>query len=230
MDLSEPRLISPLLDGYNMGGHISEHHGVRSYPAMPQSSDDKYIVKIISIPASQVKLQALLLTGAFSDEASAGAYFQELGQDILQEVKVLEKLSKMEGFLPFAGSQLVPMENGVGSEVYLLIPYRRSLARHLRRNNMTHLAAINLGLDMCASLAVCRQSGYLYADLKPENIFICNDHEFRIGDLGFLKLNALKFASIPERWISAYTAPEVVDAYSDLNTTMDTYAACLILY
>ena len=66
MELSETRLISPLLDDFHIGEAISEHHGVRCFPAMPESSDDKYIVKTISIPASQVQLQALLLTGAFS--------------------------------------------------------------------------------------------------------------------------------------------------------------------
>ena len=228
--MSEPQLISPMLDGFHMGDVINEHHGVRCYPAMPDSSDDKYIVKIISIPASQVQVQALLLAGAFSDKEAAAVYFRDLASDIMKEVKVLERLSKMEGFLPYTDAQMVTMEDGVGSQVYLLGPYRTSLAKYMRRTNMTHLAAINLGLDMCASLAVCRQAGYLYTDLRPENIFVCNDHEFRIGDIGFVKLDALKYASIPERCISAYTAPEIVDAYSDLNTTMDTYAAGLILY
>lgn len=230
MDLSEPKLISPLLDGYHMGDAISDHHGVRSYPAIHQDSDEKYIVKIISIPASQVKVQALLLTGAFSDEAAAGEYFHELAEDVLRETKVLERLSRMEGFLPFSGAQAAPMEKGVGWNVYLVSPYRPTLGRFLSRSNMTHLAAINLGLDMCASLAVCRQMGYLYVDLKPENVYICNDHEYRIGDLGFLKLDSLKYASMPERCISPYTPPEIVDAYSDLNTTMDTYGAGMILY
>ena len=72
MDLSEPKLISPLLDGFQMGDAISDRHGARCHPAMPQESDEKYIVKIISIPANQTKVQGLLLAGAFSDEASAG--------------------------------------------------------------------------------------------------------------------------------------------------------------
>ena len=230
MDLSEPKLISPLLDGFHMGDAISDRHGVRCFPAMPQDSDEKYIVKIISIPANQTKVQALLFAGAFSDEAAAGDYFRELADDVLRECNILEKLSRMEGFVPFAGSQKVPMEKGVGWNVYLLSPYHPTLARFLSRSNMTHLAAINLGLDMCASLAVCRQMGYLYANLKPENIYICHDHEYRIGDLGFLKLDSLKYASIPERYISACTPPEIVDAYSDLNTTLDTYGAGMILY
>lgn len=228
--MSEPKLISPLLDGFRIGEAISEHHGVRCFPAMPHSSDEKYIVKTVSIPASQVQLQALLLTGAFSDEAAAGEYFRELAEGIVQEVRLLDRLSRLEGFVPFTGCQTVPMEQGVGTDVYLLSPYRPTLARQLRQSNMTHLAAINLGLDLCASLAVCRQSGWLFVNLKPENIFVCHDREYRIGDLGFFKLDSLQYASLPQRCISPYTAPEIADAYSQLNTTLDIYAAGLILY
>jgi len=228
--LSEPKLISPLLDNFAMGEAISNHHGVRCYPAMKNDSDSRYIVKVISIPASQVQLQALLLTGAFQNEDSAKDYFYSLAKGVAAEKDTLDTLAKLEGFLPFDGCQIVPMENEVGYDVYLLSPYRRTLARAFRKDTLTHLAAVNLGLDICASLAVARQSGYLYSDLKPENIYICNDKEYRLGDLGFLRLDSLKYASLPDRFISPYTAPEVVDAYSDINPTLDIYAAGLVLY
>jgi len=228
--LSQPKLISPLLENYSMGEPISEHQGVSCYPAMPNGSDDKYIVKIISIPASQVQLKALLLAGAYPDEEGAAVYFRELAQGIEDEVKIIEQLSKLEGFLPFSGCQSVDMEQGTGSLVYLLSPYRPSLAAYLKRNNMTHLAAINLGLDLCASMALCRQSGYQYVNLKPENIFICHDREYRIGDIGFVRLDSLKYASLPSRYQSPYTAPEVQDAYSQLSDKLDIYAIGLILY
>ena len=68
--MSDRKLVSPLLDGFQMGSPISEHNGVRCCPAMRENSDDKYIVKIISIPSSQNQLDALLLTGAYPDSAS----------------------------------------------------------------------------------------------------------------------------------------------------------------
>jgi hypothetical protein len=65
MTLSEPKMISPLLDHFAVGGLISEHDGVCCYPAINKDTQEKYILKIVSIPASQIRLQALLTTGAY---------------------------------------------------------------------------------------------------------------------------------------------------------------------
>ncbi len=228
--MSEPKLISPLLDGYIMGPPMSNRHGTQCCPAMSQDGEKKYIVKIISIPASQVQLEALLLTGAYQSEEAALGYFKEIADNTVEEVLLLKKLASLEGFLPFDGWQIARAEGQPGYQVYLLSPYKRSLERHFRRHTMTHLNAVNLGLDLCASLAVCRRAGYLYVDLKPENIFISGDGEFRIGDLGFVPLASLKFASLDERYHSPYTAPEAADLFATLNDTVDTYAAGMILY
>lgn len=229
--MSEPKLVSPLLDGFVMGAPLSKHHGVCCCPAMKENSDDKYIVKIISVPASQSQLDALLLTGACKDAAAAMEYFKELSDGIVREAEALNKLSKLEGFLPYTDWQVVPMENNdLGYDVYLVSPYRLSLEKYMRRNLLTHLNAVNLGLDMCAALAICRNAGKLYVDLKPSNIFVSEDKEFRIGDLGFVELNSLKYTSLPSKYRSVYTAPEALDDMNTLNTTVDIYAAGLILY
>lgn len=228
--MSDIKLISPLLDQFQMGDPISSHDGVRCCPAMRKGTDERYIVKIISIPASQTQLDALLLTGAYSDVDSALNYFKELAGDIESEVLAMQKLARIEGFLPFEGCQVIPMEDGTGYQVYLLSTYQRTLEKHFAREPMTHLSAVNLGLDLCAALAVCRKSGFLYTDLKPSNIYVTEDKEYRIGDLGFARLDSLAYASLPNKYRSEYTAPELEDAFATLNTTVDIYAVGLILY
>ena len=229
--MSQPKLISPLLDGFVMGDPISDHDGVRCCPAMQTENESKYMVKIISVPASQDKLDALLLAGAFADKISALSYFRDLAQDVENEAAQLQRLSQLEGFLSYENWQVVPMEDGdIGFDVYLTNSYHPTLDRLMRRESLTHLGAVNLGLDLCAALSACRRSGYLFVNLKPSNVYICDDREYRIGDLGFIPLESLAFASLPQRYLSAYTAPEIADAYSALNSTMDVYAAGLILY
>lgn len=230
MGLSEPKLIRPLLDGFIIGEPISDHHGVCCCPAIRENTDERYIIKIISIPATQVQLDALLLTGACTDQGQALEYFKELSDGVIGEADILDKLSRMEGFLPYLGTQIQEMDNAIGYDVYLLNPYRRSLNKLMRAEPLTHLAAVNLGLDMCAALTACRRAGYLYVDLKPTNIFRSENHGYFIGDLGFISLSSLKYASLPEKYRSSYTAPEISDAMSTLNDTIDIYALGLTLY
>ena len=228
--MSEAKMISPMLDNFIMGGAMSEHHGVCCYPAIENETGDKYIVKVVSVPSSQSQLEALILTGAYSDRDAALNYFKEIADNVAQEVDILEKLSELEGFLPFKACQIETKESEDGYDVYLLSNYKRTLQKHFLRHSFTHLDALNLGLDLCAALSVCRRNGYLYIDLKPSNIYVTDQRLFRIGDLGFIRLDALKYASVPEKYMSVYTPPEVRDAFSALNTTMDIYAAGLILY
>ena len=98
--MSGSNLISPLLDGFVMGPPISSHHGIRCCPAMRHNSDSKYIVKIISVPASQSQLDALLLTGAYKDPGEAMDYFKALADEITAEADLLSRISAGEGFLP----------------------------------------------------------------------------------------------------------------------------------
>lgn len=229
--MSEQKCISPLLDGFTVGSPISDHDGVRSCPAIKDNTEKKYILKIISVPASQVQMDALLLAGAYKDPADAMDYYKEISEDIVREAELLKKLSKLEGFLPYDGWQIEPItRRRLGYEVYLISSYKRSLDKYLRKTPFTHLEAMNLALDICSALSVCRQAGSLYVDLKPTNIFVSDKKEYRIGDLGFLSLNALSYSALPDKYRSAYTPPEFDDPMAPLNTTADTYALGMILY
>lgn len=188
--MSEPKLISPMLDNFEIGGPLSDHDGVRCCPAMRKNSDEKYIVKIISVPASQTKLDALLLTGAYPDKDAALAYFKDVADGIADEKRILDNLAQLEGFVSFDDCQIVPMDDGTGYDVYLLSEYRLTLERQNAKQPMTQLAAVNLGLDMCAAMSACRRSGYMCVDLKPSNIYVVADKEYRVGDLGFVRLNS----------------------------------------
>ena len=229
--MSEQKNISPLLDGFTVGNPMSDHDGIRCCPAIKENSEKKYIVKVISVPATQKQMDALLLAGAYKDAAGAMDYYKEQAEEIAEEVEFLRKLSRLGGFLPYDGCQIEPItKRRLGYEVYLLGSYKRSLEKHLHKSPVTHLEAFNMCIDVCSALTVSRQEGSIYMDLKPSNIYISEQKEYRIGDLGFLSLDALNYTTLPTRYRSAYTPPEFDDPMAPLNTTADTYALGMILY
>ena len=106
--MSELKLVSPLLDGFAMGYPISDRDGIRCCPALKENTDEKYIVKIISVPASQVQLDALLLTGAYKDPSDAMDYFKAVADSITAEVETLNTLAKLEDLLPMKAFRWSP--------------------------------------------------------------------------------------------------------------------------
>ena len=228
--MSQVRLAYPLLDGYILGDVISEHDGIRCYPAIRQKTGEKYIVKVIPFPSSRTQLAALVLGGAYKSKDDALTYYKELARDVVKQSEILRQLSQQEGFLPYLGAQILTAADENGYEVYLLGTYKQSLQQILDTQVMTHRGILELGLDLCAALAACRRAGYLYVDLQPGNIFHTENQGYRIGDLGFIPLRSLKFAVLPEQYHSCYTAPEMADAFAEVNTTLDIYALGLILY
>lgn len=229
--MSEPVLISPLLDGFTMGQPVGEHDGVICCPAIKEDTDNKYIIKIITIPATQTQMDALLLAGAYKDPADAMEYYRMVGEDVLKEAEFLKQLSRQEGFLSYESWQMTPItRKRLGYQVYLVGSYKRSLEKHLRRSPVTQLEALNLGLDLCSALVLCRQAGSLYVALKPANIFVSEKKQYRIGDLGFIPMDALSYTALPKKYQSSYTPPELFDPMAPLNLTADTYAVGMILY
>ena len=144
-------------------------------------------------------------------------------------MQILSQLSRQEGFCAYEGHQLISAADGSGYEVYLLSRYRSSLPYIQEKSTLTHRAALELGLDLCAALAACRRAGYLYVDLRPDNLFFDQKQGWQIGDLGFLPLHSLAFAGLPRQYRSVYTAPEMGDDLAPLNNTLDIYALGLLL-
>ncbi len=227
--MSELNLISPLLDGMEVLECICEHGGTACYLLSQAETEERFVLKRISIPASETKTQALLLTGAVKDEASAQAYYEEVANDIRREVIKLQSLSGHSSVASWSGYQVEPRE-GIGFDVYLLMPYRSSLRSFLEKNALTQLQALNFGIDLCNALSTVRDAGYIFLNLKPENIFVDSYDHYMIGDLGILPLQDLSYCALPEDYLSDFSAPELYKLIPEPNETSDLYSLGLVLY
>lgn len=227
--MAAPRPVSPILDGFRLEQPLCQHGAAACYAATETASAAPFILKVISIPTSPVQMEAMLMTGAFSDRNHANLYFKEQAREVLNEAKTLRHMAALGGFSDFDSVQVVPAAEENGFEVYLLTPKQTSLQQILNRPDLTQMEIINMGLDLCAALTTCRHAGFYYANLKPSNVFHIGDR-YKIGDFGFLPLSSVGTVPLPDRYTCEYTPPELRDGSSPLSSTADVYALGLILY
>lgn len=223
-------MISPLLDSMELVKCIGARGGTSVYIVRSQKSGQSYILKHIRVPESRKQVDALIYTGAAENEEQAQAYYQQVVTDYQTELETLEKLSESPNLGCFRSYQIVPKEDEVGFEVYLLAEYRKTLVDYLHDNAMTHSCAISLGLDLCSALMDLRDAGLIHRDVKPSNVYLTNQGHFLLGDLGLAKIEELKFCSMPESMLSSYSAPELFSLIGSIEPTTDIYSVGMILY
>ncbi len=221
---------SPILEGLIAGQCFTAHDGVHCYPAIDRLSGEKYIVKTVSVPASAAQTEALLLTGAIRTQEDAAQYYAVLTDEIVEETRILNALAQQGGFLDCLRVNWEKQDDAPGYQVQILYPYRDSLEWLLRKESLTRAEALQMALELCDALTACRNAGYLYVDLKPENIFRDAQGHFRIGDIGFVSIRTMQYASLPGKYRSCYTAPEMSDCMAQPNGSLDTFALGMVLY
>ncbi|MBR4700314.1 MAG: protein kinase [Oscillospiraceae bacterium] len=223
-------MVSPLLDAMEVGECFASHDGVSCYNIRHPESGREFVLKHISVPATQDQVEALLLTGAYTDKDEADAYYRKEAEGLIHEAEERKKLLDCPYILPFLGVQMEKKEEGVGYDVYAVLPKRNSLQKYLEENAISHLRGINMGIDLCVALAALREEGYVHGNLKPGNVFFSDSGRFLLGDFGLISTQDMQYAVLPEQYRSSYTAPELRNFIGGLNTTVDIYSLGMILY
>ena len=100
-----------MFNGMMLGEALSGHDGVCCYPVIRHSDKEKFILKVISVPASAVQLEAMMLTGAFPNQEAALEYYHDLAKDMIRETEILRQLGHQEGFIPYMDAQIVPNDD-----------------------------------------------------------------------------------------------------------------------
>lgn len=227
--MSELKPVTPLLDAMIVQECFSNRGSTACYHAVHRETGKRFVLKHIRIPESEERTLALILTGAVTDETGAQDYYEQVANSIRREVTKLSSLSGHSCMAAWSGYQVEPRED-VGYDVYLLMPYQRTLQDILVTNAMTQLQALNFGIDLCNALDILREAGYVYLNLKPENILVDDNGHHMIGDLGLMPLEELSYCAVPEGYLNDFTAPELMQLFAVPDLTSDIYSLGLILY
>lgn len=228
--LAEWNISSPLLNDMQIVDRLSDVGGVATYLIKNDISEKNYIFKCISIPESQTQVEGLRYSGAIQTAGEAQAYYERVVADYKAEIETLKRLSDCGSIDCYKVHHIQPKDEAVGFDLHLLAPYRKTLAEYIQQTPMTHLKTVNLALDLCTALKDLRHAGYIHCNIKPENIYLNNQGHFMLGDLGLYRADQLKYAAVPERMLSKFSAPELFDIMQTPNTTADIYTVALILY
>lgn len=186
---------------------------------------EKAALKVISIPKSKRDIEELYNDGY--DDASITARFNSFLEDIVREYSLMVEMKGHTNVVYCDDLRYVQSEDGFGWNIYIKMELLTPLPKILR-SEIAQEDVIQLGIDICKALVLCKSRNIVHRDIKPQNIFVSKDGNFKLGDFGIAK-TAERTTSGTKVGTYKYMAPEVYNN-QPYGSAADIYSLGLVLY
>lgn len=162
-------------------------------------------------------------------EQQSAESLDEMMENITSNIETIRKADGGKRFVKYEEWETRPTSDNKGKIILIRLEEMRSLTDLLERFSFTLEETIRLGISVCKALSRCRDFGYVYPNLKPENILFDRNGICKLGDFGsFSSLEPAK-SSVAFKRTQYYMAPEFIKS-GKINCTCDTYSLGLVLY
>lgn len=184
-------------------------------------------LKVIQIPSESSEVDTLRSEGM--DNNSITAYYGEIVQELVQEISILNSLKGNSNIVSYEDHSIITEEEGKKYTIFIRMELLTPLNTCLIDRKLTDKEIVKLGMDLCAALRTCDQHNIIHRDIKPDNIFVTADGNFKLGDFGVARTMEKTMSAMSQKGTYTYMAPEVYYGKS-YDRTVDLYSLGLVLY
>ena len=192
---------------------------------LPDGTVERAALKKLTVPRDPAEIKELYAQNY--DSASITEHFKEQMQELVQEYRFMQELSRNSYVVHCQDLRTVQHDDGIGWDIYiqmeLLTPLKAWLTERYDERKV-----VRLGLNLCGALNGCHQRNIIHRDIKPENILVTEDGKFKLGDFGIAKVSE-KTATGTLTGTYSYMAPEVANR-QHYGAAADIYSLGLVMY
>ena len=186
---------------------------------------EKAALKLITIPQSSSDIDELYDSGY--DEASITATFKSHLESIVSEYTLMRQMNGAANVVNCDDFQVIPHDDNIGWDIFIRMELLTPLTKALPKQP-TDEQVIRIAEDMCRALILCRKHGIIHRDIKPQNIFVSENGDYKLGDFGIAK-TIEKTSGGTKIGTYKYMAPEVYNN-QPYSFPADIYSLGLVLY
>ena len=118
------------------------------------------------------------------------------------------------------------------TDVLILMELLTSLSHYVRNGGADREFVIKLGIDICKALESCEREKIIHRDIKPDNIFVNKEGDFKLGDFGLSqKMSQSVSVSLRKtKGTPLYMPPEASQWEQKVDHTSDLYSLGIVMY
>ena len=190
-------------------------------------------VKIISLPQSKEDLNRA--RSEFNDdEPSVRSYFKGMVDDIVQEIDLMSIFRGNSNVVSLEDHEVVPKEgdsgwDSIGWDILIRMELLTTLSARTTTAPLTTEEVMQLGIDIAHALELCAVKNVIHRDIKPDNIFVSDYGDFKLGDFGVARHIERMNLEMSKKGTPTYMAPEVFNNES-YGPSVDLYSLGIVMY
>ena len=182
-------------------------------------------LKVITIPQNPGDIEELYSEGY--DDESVTATFNAHLKSIIAEYSLMRKMEGSANVVNCKDIRYIQHDDGIGWDIYIRMELLTPLIKALPAE-ASEADVVALGKDICSALVLCKKHGIVHRDIKPQNIFISPNGDYKLGDFGIAK-TVEKTMGGTKIGTYKYMAPEVYNN-QPYGSAADIYSLGLVLY
>lgn len=189
---------------------------------------EKSALKVVSIPRSHSEINELQTNGY--DSEGITSHFQYYAERIAKEYTLMKEIKGYTNIVCCDDIKCIQHDDGMGWDVYIKMELLTPMIKHPRilNKDIDDTLVIQFGMDMCNALIHCASKNIIHRDIKPQNIFISDDGNFKLGDFGVAKVVDQTVSGTQAGTVN-YMAPEVFKGLP-YDAAVDIYSLGLVMY
>ena len=184
-------------------------------------------MKAITIPGDEEARKAILSRCIRQEDLEA--YYQEAVSANVREYRLMYQLKGNSHIVSYEDHQVIRHDDDAGWDILIRIEKLTPLIDHILESPLTVREVARLGLDICKGLVYCQQNGIVHRDIKPDNIFLSNSGDYKLGDFGIAQILEYTHTIHSRKGTYTFMAPEVFRG-EGYGSNVDIYSLGLVMY
>jgi serine/threonine protein kinase len=219
----------PLWGGWIVEEKIGEGSYGKVYRIRRENNGNSYFaaVKIITIPQSSGEIAALTSEGMESDSISS--YFKDVLDGLVEEIDLLYSFRGLSNIVNIDDYKVIKNDDNISYDILIKMELLKDISTYVQSNPLNKSEVLKLAIDMCKALEVCHKKNIIHRDIKPDNIFISDHGDYKLGDFGVARKMEKTLSGLSKKGTYLYMAPEVYKG-DDYDLTVDIYSLGIVIY
>lgn len=189
--------------------------------------ENRAAIKIISVPKSQAEIDTLRTEG-MTPEASK-TYLQGVVNDFVNEIRLMIALEGSPNIVDVKDYRVVEKKDELGWNIFIRMELLTPFHVYTCDKKLSESDVIKLGLDICTALETCAEQNIIHRDIKPGNILVHKNGDFKLGDFGIARKLENMTGGLSQKYTPKYMAPEVAIS-PNYDSRVDIYSLGIVLY